>query len=152
MAAIATAVANMIAQQAVAAAAIASVQPETAAPTRSLLAVATTVQQTIAQASALQALVAGNTDAVSSGVYLAATSLLSALQSYLSTLNSLTGADGATAKPYFGTDLFTIAATELGDWTRWTDIAAVNNLVDPYIATPTVLFIPPQRQNTPGTY
>lgn len=125
--------------------AISGVQPESAASIASLLKVAGVVSDAIEQVEALQSLVQAATDAPSVTVFLWATQLLGSLQSYKSTLLSLTGGDGANAETISGTDLMSIAATYLGDWTRWTDIAALNGLVDPLLATPMLLKIPPAR-------
>lgn len=42
-----------------------------------------------------------------------------------------------------GTDLFTVAAQELGDATQWYRIAVINGLTDPMIFGLTTLQIPP---------
>lgn len=41
-----------------------------------------------------------------------------------------------------GTDLFSVAAQELGDATQWFRIAALNNLTDPMLYGLTTLQIP----------
>lgn len=41
-----------------------------------------------------------------------------------------------------GTNLFRVAARELGDATAWYRIAALNGLTDPWITAETVLSIP----------
>lgn len=41
-----------------------------------------------------------------------------------------------------GTNLFRIAATELGDATQWYRIAALNNISDPWIVAATEIKIP----------
>jgi hypothetical protein len=41
-----------------------------------------------------------------------------------------------------GTDLFTVAAQELGDATQWYRIAALNGLTDPMVFGLTTLLVP----------
>lgn len=49
-----------------------------------------------------------------------------------------------------GTDLFTVAAQELGDATQWYRIAALNDLDDPMVFGLTTLRIPEPDVNATG--
>lgn len=49
-----------------------------------------------------------------------------------------------------GTDLFTVAAQELGDATQWYRIAFINGLTDPMIFGLTTLQIPPSDAKASG--
>lgn len=49
-----------------------------------------------------------------------------------------------------GTNLFRVAARELGDATQWYRIAQLNDISDPWITTETTLLIPPPGVSNGG--
>ena len=131
-----------VAQLDIATAAIAAVQPETSASTTALLAVGVQVQAAIVLANALLASL--NNSVVGSDASLLnwATGMRGNLQSYAQTLATLTGQDQTNAVTLTNTDLFSVAANFLNEWTRGLDIGLVNSLQDPFITQSTKIAIP----------
>ncbi len=125
----ATAVANANA----ALTAVLSAQPEQQASSSTLTMLGLTMGSVSTASTALQVLTASSTLAADQSLYLWATKLLSASQSYINTLQTFTGQDGSNQVTLnVGQDMFTLAATQLGDWTRFTDLLNVNNQTDPF--------------------
>lgn len=117
--------------------------PVGAASTTTLLALLSQTVLLLTDAQALRTLLQDQSDPTSLALYSWAGTTLGCASALYQTLGSLSGADGANSRQVSGTDLFTIAATELGDWTRWPDIAALSGLTDPFIDGPTTIIIPP---------
>ena len=134
--------AAFVAQLDVTTAAIAAVQPEMAASTTALIAVGVQVQAAIVLVNSLINSLSNST--VGSDAFLLnwASGMRGNLQSYAQTLATLTGQDRANAVTLTNTDLFSVGALFLNDWTRALDIAMVNGLQDPLITQPTKIAIP----------
>lgn len=131
---------------------IVQTQPESSASTSVLISLAQTVTAAIVSANLLVSLTQTLTDPPGVNVYFWATNVLGSLQTYLGTLSLVSGASGQRTGTYpAGTDLFSVASMELGDPTRWSDIAALNNLQDPVLATATTLLLPPLNQQATVT-
>ena len=122
--------------------AIFAAQPESQASFSTLLGLQTTVGSTITAASTVMASLSSSTLVADAAVYLAANTTLSTAQSYLTTLGEYTGANKSSVVMQNGGDLFTVAATQLGDWTRAFDLAAANGLTDPFLSGPVSVTIP----------
>jgi hypothetical protein len=135
----ATVQANMAAFQA----AINAAQPEqqqTIATLLSLQAAATTVV-TSAQALHLSLSSSTGNAALLTGIW--AAKVVGAAQSYNASLSSYVGTDASAAIPVNpGTSCYTLAATYLGDWSRYGDIMSINGLTDPFITTGMTLNMP----------
>ena len=118
-------------------------QPEQRQSISSLLGLSSTVQSTVTQATALVSQLGAVTGLQDSKVYTWATKMLGTVQGYGNTLSTLTGADKSNSiQANAGSDAFTVAATQLGDWKRFSDIMLVNGLTDPVIAVGQTLLIP----------
>ena len=123
-------------------AAIVAAQPESQSSTSTLLSLAKTVASTVGAANALATTLNASTLAADVPIFLFASNVASAAQSYVTTLGALTGANSANVVTQNGGDLFTVAATQFGDWTRAFDLAAVNGITDPFLSGAVSVTIP----------
>ena len=122
--------------------AIAAAQPESQASTSTLLSLSSTVSSTVNATNALASTLAGSSLTADISLFLAASNISAAAQSYVTTLGALTGANLANVVTQNGGDLFTVAATQFGDWTRAFDLAAVNGITDPFLSGAVSVTIP----------
>lgn len=124
---------------------IAAALPLESAPTAVLLALEVNVNTAIQAAQALVNVAALSTVASDVSAYLWAMNVFGSLEAIQQALAVITGTS-ALPTVYNGTDLFTIASRELGDWTRWVDILAINpQITDAFIDVPTSIILPPAR-------
>lgn len=118
-------------------------QPEQRQSIASLLGLSSTAQNAVTQATALISKLGAVTGLADSQVYTWATKVLGTAQGYANTLSTLTGSDKSNSiQANAGTDAFTTAATQLGDWTRFTDVMQVNGMTDHVIAVGQTLLLP----------
>lgn len=123
--------------------AIAAAQPETKQSTSSLLALAQTVTSALATASSLAATLTNSSASTDTALFLWAQKAIQALSAYNQSLSTVSGQDKSAAVTQNGGDLFTLAATALGDWTRWGDVMAGNpSIIDPFTTGSNTITIP----------
>lgn len=137
--------ATLVAQLTAATNAIALVQPEAAATTSSLVAVAALVSTALTTATALLTTLSTTTNPADAQLYIWVLGVCGNLRGYLGSLQQFTGQDNSNSSAIIGgTTLFAVAAQYLNDWTRAFDIGSVQTtpLMDPSITGATSLTIP----------
>lgn len=124
-------------------AAIQSIQPEGLASVGAILGVIAQINTAVSSFLGVLQTVAGSTFANDWTYYLWLAAQLSALNAYLSTLQTYTGQDAFIQyQMRAGDDLFMVAATQYGDWTRAIDIMNANGLSDVFAAVPMRINLP----------
>lgn len=126
-------------------AAINSAVPFSSQSIATLVGLGAQITSTIAIGQTAFGTLASVTDDSSLLAYNSLLASMNAFQSFLATLQSITGEDGKNAATFAGGDLFTIAAVYLDDAGRMGDLLLVNPTIsDPFLAGTTTVNIPRQ--------
>jgi len=118
-------------------------QPEAKQPVSSLLTLGQTISTTISTLQALQSSVSTSLTSADQNNFIAIGKALGYISSYGATLQTLTGQDGGVQVAHLpGSNLFATAANQLGDWTRFSDLMAVNVIADPFLQVSSKVSLP----------